>query len=273
MPQTDLRGPARQASRPRFIDTHCHLDDDAFADDLNDVLSKSVAVGVNSWINVGYSPERWRSTITLASRQPGVAVMLGLHPNESARWTPAVHRELAALLKQADARAVGETGIDLFRGEKNVDQQRTVFEAQLALAVELEMPAVIHMRAAETQVLDTLRNAGVLPRLLFHSFDGGRDLLNFVIDTGSFVGIGGLATRPKSVQLRDQLLRVPLSQMVLETDSPYLLPATVPGGRNGPQNIPIIASFLADLVGRDVANIAEVTTRNAEKLFGELGAA
>jgi len=259
-----------QESELRFIDTHCHLDDVAFADDLDDVLGQSKGAGVTSWINVGYSPERWTSTIELGSRHRGVAVMLGLHPNEADLWTVDLHRELVALLKQSGAVAVGETGIDLFRGEANLDQQRVVLGTQLAIAAELELPAVIHMRAAESQVLDALTSLSVLPRLLFHSFDGGPDLLKFILETGSLVGIGGLATREKSDQLRDQLLRIPLKQMVLETDSPYLMPSKVRGQRNSPRNIPIIASFLADLIGTDVQHIARVTCENAEQFFGEL---
>lgn len=254
----------------RFIDTHCHLDDDAFTDDLEDVLDQSKAAGVGSWINVGYSPERWTSTIGLRSRHKGVAIMLGLHPNEANRWTSELPSDLVALLTQSSARAVGEIGIDLFRGEANLDQQKRVFESQLAIASELGLPAVIHMRAAENHVLEMLMHTSVVPRLLFHSFDGGPALLEFVLNTGSLVGIGGLATRTKSVQLRDQLLHIPLSQMVLETDSPYLLPSKLRGHRNSPQTIPVIASFLADLLELDVQHIANVTTGNAERFFGEL---
>lgn len=262
-----------KANAVRLIDTHCHLDDPAFTGDLDDVLRSSSNVGVATWINVGYSPERWKTTIELASHRRGVAAALGLHPSESRRWTAELHREMVGLIQSSRARAIGETGIDLFRGEDNLDQQRIAFEAQLAIAVELELPVVVHMRAAEQHVLETLTHASVLPRLLFHSFDGGPNLVKFILETGSFVGVGGLATRPKSTELRDQLSRIPMSQMVLETDSPYLTPSNLQGRRNAPRNLRHVASFLADLLGADLARIAEVTTANAEALFGELESA
>lgn len=257
----------------RLIDTHCHLDDPAFAGDLDDVFHSSKDVGVATWINVGYSPERWKTTIELASHRRGVAVALGLHPSESRKWTAELHREMVELIQSSPTCAVGETGIDLFRGEDNLDQQRIAFEAQLAIAVELGLPVVVHMRASELHVLETLTHASILPRLLFHSFDGGPNLVNFVLETGSFVGIGGLATRPKSAALRHQLLRIPMSQMVLETDSPYLTPWGLRGRRNAPRNLRHVASFLADVLGADPARIAEVTTANAQALFGELESA
>jgi len=270
MQPTELVPTRNQESGHRFIDTHCHLDDGAFADDLDDVLDQSRAAGVTAWINVGYSPTRWRSTIQLASEHDGVALMLGLHPSEAELWAPELCRELLDLLKQTGARAVGETGIDLFRGETNLDRQKVVFEMQLAIAVELGLPAVIHMRAAESQVLDTLAGMSILPPLLFHSFDGGPALVEFILGTGSMIGIGGLVTRARQARLRDQLLRVPATQMVLETDSPYLMPSKLRGRRNSPGNVPLIASVLADLIETDVHYIAQITTQNAERFFGAL---
>ena len=257
----------------RLIDTHCHLDDPAFAPDLEQVLRRSAAVGVRSWLNVGYSPERWASTIDLGSRYPGVAVVLGVHPSEAASWSTKVEATLADLLRQSGARAVGETGIDLFRGETNLDQQRAVFEQQLAIADHLQVPAVIHMRAAEPEVLDTLRAMSILPRLLFHSFDGGPDLVSFIEDIGAYVGVGGLFTRPASRRLRDHVTRIATDRIVLETDSPYLRPATLSGSRNDPGNLPAIALALAAELDMTVEHVAAMTTANAERLFGGLAPA
>lgn len=258
---------------PRYVDTHCHLDDAAFSADLGEVLDQSRSVGVCSWINVGYTPERWTSTTRLGTEVPGIAVMLGLHPAEVDRWTDDLEENLIALLGSSGARAVGETGIDLFRGETNLDQQRVAFTRQLAIAVELRLPAVIHMRAAEKEVLTILRSVKALPRLLFHSFDGGPELTAFVNETGAYVGVGGLATRPGAEGLRSQLARISPDRIVLETDAPYLVPAKAPGRRNAPDNLPFIAAALADLLGMDVNTIAALTTANAEGFFGELESA
>lgn len=257
----------------RYVDTHCHLDDAAFSSDLGGVLDHSRSVGVCSWINVGYTPERWTSSIGLGTEVRGISVMLGLHPAEVDRWTDDLEDDLIALLESSGARAVGETGIDLFRGETNLDRQQGAFTRQLAIAVELGLPAVIHMRAAEKEVLTILSSATVLPRLLFHSFDGGPELTAFVNETGAYVGVGGLATRPTAHRLRSQLARISLDRIVLETDAPYLVPAKAPGRRNAPGNLPLIAAALADLLGTDVNTIAALTTANAGRLFGELESA
>jgi len=270
MKHAEEMGTDRRESVSRFVDTHSHLDDAAFAIDLDQVLERSMAAGVRSWLNVGYCPERWKSTIVLGNRYPGVAVMLGLHPSEADRWTADLEEDLVALLKQSGARAVGEIGIDLFRGETNLDQQRAVFERQLAIAVDLQVPAVIHMRGAEPEILKSLRAMTVLPRLLLHSFDGGPDLVAFINETGSFVGVGGLFTRPASHRLRDQLSRIARDRIVLETDSPYLVPAGVSGRRNEPRNLAIIGSAVAKELGLTVEHLAELTTNNAERLFGAL---
>jgi TatD DNase family protein len=126
------------------------------------------------------------------------------------------------------------------------------------------------MRDAEPLILDVLRTHQQLPKLLFHSFDGSEELTKWIIESGSHVGVGGLATRTKSTALQAQLNRIPIQQIVLETDAPYLVPNGFKHRRNTPQSIPVIASFLARLVGTDVTTIARQTTENAERLFERL---
>ncbi len=256
-----------QAIPVRFVDTHCHLDDECFAGDLADVLASSRAVGVDRVIVVGFAPDRWESSVDLASRYPGVSCMLGVHPGNAANWDSGVESVLRLLVDRVRPVAIGEIGLDFFRGETNLAEQRRAFERQLDLALEAGLPAVIHMRNAEKEVLDVLGAISPLPTLLFHSFDGSAELTSWILDHDAFIGVGGLATREKAVDLREQLARIPLDRMVLETDSPYLVPRAFRHRRNTPESIPIIAGHLAQLHLCSVEEVAAATTRRAEFLF------
>jgi TatD DNase family protein len=253
---------------PALIDTHCHLDDDVYAEDLEGVLKESRSRGVDRWINVGFAPDRWDSTLDLTRKTPGMSHMLGLHPGHAGEWSAHVSDRLVSLVASTRPVAIGEIGLDFFRGETNVAAQRRAFDSQLELAVERELPAVIHMRAAEDEVLDLLRSRRVLPRLVFHSFEGSARLRDFVLETGSMIGFGGIATRSSAADLREVIRTILLDQIVLETDSPYLIPKGARGRRNVPGNIPIIADVLAGLLGTSFAEVASATTRNAERIFG-----
>jgi TatD DNase family protein len=263
-PDSDIRS----AGVPqRFVDTHCHLDDQAFSGDLEDVLARSRQAGVTRWINVGFNPDRWAASIALAERYDGMAFMLGVHPGYAGCWSGTVPSVLERTIAVNRPVAIGEIGLDFFRGETNIDQQRQAFNDQLDLAIATSLPVVIHMRDAEEQVLETLTARRHLPRLLFHSFDGSAALTDWVIANGASVGVGGLATRSKSTGLRDQLTRLPIDRLVLETDSPYLVPNGFKHRRNTPESIPRIAAILGTLLNRQLADIAMHTTANAERFF------
>ncbi len=260
------------ATTPVFVDTHCHLDDEGFGADLDEVLARSRQLGVGRWINVGFNPDRWRPAIDLAARNPGISFTLGVHPGDAERWNDEIASALDTLLRTTGPVGVGEIGLDFFRGETNVDQQVTAFNAQLDLALDHDLPVVIHMRSAESRILDIVRARTRLPRLLFHSFDGSPALTDFMLESNSYAGVGGLATRTKSSHILRELRRLSSERLLLETDSPYLVPNGFKHRRNTPESIPKIAALVASLLDTDVAHVATLTTRNAERLFERLPA-
>lgn len=253
-----------------FVDTHCHLDDESFGTDLAGVLDRSRQLGVSRWINVGFNPERWPPSIDLAARFPGMSFMLGVHPGDAGVWNDRVHDSLSRSIADSHPVAVGEIGLDFYRGETNADLQVAAFNAQLDLALEHGIPATIHMRSSEPLVLEVLQSRTATPPLLFHSFDGSGALSDWILANEARVGVGGLATRTKSFPLQRQLKRFPLDRLLLETDSPYLVPNGFKHRRNTPESIPRIAAFLARLLGTEVETIAMQTTRNAERFFERL---
>ena len=254
-------------SNPTFVDTHCHLDGDDFAHDLDRVIEAAKTAGVNRWINVGYAPDRWQASIDLAMRYPGMSTMLGVHPGNAADWNDEVESQLRMLIHRSAPVAIGEIGLDFYRGETNVDQQVVAFTRQLAIAREYGLPVAIHMRDAEELVIETLDDQDSLPTLLFHSFDGSQALSTWIKDHDAFIGVGGLSTRKKSGALREQIAWIGLDRIVLETDSPYLVPNGFKHRRNTPESIPFIARSLAEFLGADLPMIAAQTSANAEHLF------
>jgi len=255
---------------PAMIDTHCHLDDAAFAADLDSVLESSRAANVVAWILIGYAPERWEAAVEMARRIPGMSHTLGVHPSHAEEWNDDVANGLRDRLRSSGAVAVGEFGLDFYRDNAPLEIQREAMIGQLEIARELDLPAVFHMRNAEAEMLDILTSRDELPRMLFHSFEGTSRLLDFIVERGAYLGVGGLVTRQRSEPLREQLRRVPLESIVLETDSPYLVPARQKDRRNVPAHVRTVACFLADFYGVPAHELAIQTTLNAERLFGRL---
>lgn len=250
-----------------FIETHCHLDDDAFAPDLPQVLERAREAGVRHFINIGYEPESWQRSIALAASNPDISFTLGMHPNSADRWSNESADQLVQLLERTAPLAIGEIGLDFYREWVDHSAQRQAFRDQLELAREHMLPVIIHMRGnVETEVIATLSPYPEV-RVVFHSFDASPQLRDFALTRGDFIGVGGLLTRAGSAELRDTLRSAPLEALLLETDSPYLVPRGVKERRNTPSAIPLIAVALAEVLSRPVHEVATRTTENALRLF------
>jgi TatD DNase family protein len=253
-----------------LIDTHAHLDDRQFDEDRNDVLARAIEAGVRTIVNIGYRPGVWETTIALAARVPLVKHTLGLHPHHAELWSDQTEATLRRLVAETKPLAIGEIGLDLYRNMAPLDVQLRAFREQAAIAYELGLPIVIHQRAAEAELIPELEKLPERLRCILHSFEGSPALANLAIERGDFVGAGGLMTRSRAQSVRDALLAVPLEQILIETDSPYLAPAKVKNQRNEPANLPRIAAALADLYGHPVDSIARTTTANAKRAFSLL---
>lgn len=252
---------------PCFVDTHAHLDDAAFDADRETVVRSAIAAGVGTILNVGYRPEGWEPSIALARRHRQIRVMLGVHPQHADRYDDGVEAALREALRRGGAVAIGETGLDYFRGGPEAKIQRRAFTAQLELGRALDLPVVIHQRAAEEDLVDVLSATESPPRLVLHSFDGSERLARFALARGAVLGVGGLATRGASAALRAVLAEVPVSSVILETDAPYLVPTGARGRRNEPANIRPIADRLAPLWGLSTEELGAITSRTAAILF------
>lgn len=255
---------------PIFIDTHAHLDDDQFGVDVGAVMERAAAAGVGRIINIGYRPERWKTTLSLAERFPGIAFTFGLHPHHVDEWSPEVEADLRWLLEERRPIAVGEIGLDYFRNRHPPVAQARVFTRQLDIALEFKLPVVIHQRSASDDLVAILRTTSSDLVCVLHSFDGTVELAELAFERGYFLGAGGLMTRAGSAHVRDVLARAPRQSLVLETDAPYLVPAGVKERRNEPAYLPVIAEQLANLIEIDPPALIEMCTENAQRAFGPL---
>jgi TatD DNase family protein len=252
-----------------LIDTHAHLDDGQFPD-ADEVVAAALAAGVGTIVNIGYSAKRWVTSMALAARHPAVAYTLGLHPLSAADYSAATMNALADAIRANHPVGIGETGLDAYRDGPPLALQRGAFADQIDLGLETGLPLVIHMRTTEPEVHAMLRAADSRLRVVLHSFDGSAAMARLVVDRGWFVGVGGLMTRQASSGLRAILADLPIDRMVLETDSPYLVPAGVKDRRNTPANLPLTARRLADLKGLGVDEVAAITSANACAAFPRL---
>ncbi|HYO29456.1 MAG TPA: TatD family hydrolase [Thermomicrobiales bacterium] len=251
-----------------WIDSHVHLDDVVFDGDRERVLDDARREGVFGFVNIGYRPAVWDTTLDLAQRHQDVRFTLGVHPSHADGFTPRVLDRLTELVESSRPVAIGEIGLDFFRGGPPRGVQEEALRQQLRLALAAGLPAVIHQRAAEAELLSLLSSEPELPRLVLHSFDGSDRYADFASERGDVVGVGGLATRQGAAELRHILSRIDPNHVVLETDSPYLVPRGVRERRNSPASIPSIGRLVSSIWSIDVSDLARMTTATASLVFG-----
>lgn len=252
----------------RLFDAHAHLDFPQFDGDRNLILSAMKEQGVFA-LNVGVDLSTSQASLALSASHPHIFAACGIHPHEAKSATEETLAQLEELLKRG-AVAVGECGLDFYRNLSPRDQQISVFRAQLRLAKKLDLPVVIHERAAWPEVLAVLREEGPV-RGVLHAFSGDLVRAQEALALGLYLGVGGPLTYPKNQHLREALRKVPPQRVLLETDCPYLPPQPFRGQRNDPLKLRHVAEALAQLWRRPLAEVAEITYANAQKFLGVQG--
>ncbi|MFN3347063.1 MAG: TatD family hydrolase, partial [Candidatus Bipolaricaulaceae bacterium] len=215
----------------RLFDTHAHLDFPQFDGDRNVILSAMREQGISA-LNVGVDLSTSQASLALASSHPHIYAACGIHPHEAKSVTQETLAALEELLKKG-AVAVGECGLDFYRDLSTRDRQVWAFRAQLRLAKKLDLPVLIHERAAWAECLSVLREEGPI-RGVLHAFSGDLARAQEALALGLYLGIGGPLTYPKNAPLREALQKVPPQRVLLETDCPYLPPQPLRGQRNDP---------------------------------------
>ena len=198
-----------------MIDSHAHLNDPAFEDDLADVISRAEAQGVDAIINVGYDLMSSNVAVELAERFPGLWAVVGLHPHDAKLWTEELCDAIKELTQHPKVLAIGEVGLDYHYDYSPRDVQRHVFREQLALSLELDLPVVIHSREATKDTLDIVGEYPSVPRLL-HCYSGSLETARLYEKMGHFFSFGGPITFKNANKLRDVVAGLPLERILLE---------------------------------------------------------
>ena len=250
-----------------LVDTHVHLDDEAFAFDLEAVVGRAVAAGVCMMVAVGTDPASSRRVIALAERFPQLRVAIGIHPHQARTVPPEAVRELAPWTRHPRVVALGETGLDYHRDFAPRPRQAALFRAHLTLAREVGLPVVIHCREAYPDVLAILGEFEDVPAIC-HAFSGSIEIAHECIRRGYYFSFAGPLTFPNAGHLIEVARVAPPDRMLVETDAPYLTPQPHRGKRNEPAHVQLVVERLAEVRGEAVAAVAAATTANARRAFG-----
>ena len=249
-----------------MIDTHCHLSSSRYKRDRSQVMARARAAGVTHFIEVGYDLATARRSTELAAAEPDVWATVGIHPHEVGSAPPGARGELERLCRAPRVVAVGEVGLDFYRNLSPADVQREWFADQLALAAEAGLPVVVHCRDAMDEVLETLEKLAPPRRGVLHCFSGDAGQAKRAVDFGFFVAFGGTLTYGE-LRLEEAARAVPRASLVLETDSPYLVPMPKDTKRNEPALLSRVRARLAALRGESEGEVDAFTTENALRLF------
>ena len=253
-----------------YLDSHCHFDFDAFDGRRQTLWQACQQAGVSGMIIPGVSPGQWPRVFALTAQLQGVYGALGLHPWWVAEWLAKGQLELASamaeLLQHPRCVAIGECGLDAAI-ELPLAQQLPVFETQLQLARDANLPVIIHARRSHNPTLELLGRYRLSRGGVIHGFSGSLELAQQYWRLGFRLGVGGTITYSRAKKTRRALAAMPLEALVLETDAPDMPLSGCQGKANSPLQIPAVAQTLAELRGQSVADIARQTTQNTRQLF------
>lgn len=253
-----------------IFESHAHYDDEAFDPDRDELLNSLEDYGIEAVVNVCASIESLDSTVELMEKYPFVYGAIGVHPDEVGGMDDSVLEKIRRLARHEKAVAIGEIGLDYHWDTEDHPTQKKWFCAQMEIARQEKMPFIIHSRDAAADTLSVMKElrAGDMYGGIVHCFSYSVEIAREYLNMGLFLGIGGVITFSNARKLKEVAEYAPLTQLVLETDCPYLSPVPNRGKRNSSLNLPYIAKELANLKGISYDQVVDVTSANAKKLFG-----
>ncbi len=249
-----------------FVDSHCHL---AMHDGAEAALAQARKAGVHGFLVPGTKLEDAPAAVAVAKRHPDVWAAVGFHPHEARDFDDAAERSITSMLSLDSVIAVGEIGLDYHYDYSPRDVQQDVLVRQLGLATSHRLPAIIHNRESTEDLVSILSgDAGKDVRGVLHSFTESYEVATKLIDLGWYISFSGILTFRNADALRDVAKRLPPDRVLIETDTPYLTPVPHRGKTNEPAFVSFIAETLGQLWRLPLDEVADVTTRNFEDLFG-----
>lgn len=251
-----------------YFDSHCHLTDDRFRDDREAVLERARDAGVVGLVSIASDADDAGEVARLADGRKGLWGTAGIHPHVADDARPGDLQRIADLLRATPSlRAVGETGLDYHYDNAPRDVQRRRFREQVTLAVDLELPVVVHSRDADADTAALIRDVGSEVTGVLHCFTAGAALLEAGLEAGWYVSYSGIASF-SSFDGRDGVRLVPQERLMVETDAPYLAPEPERGKRNEPGFVPHVARAVAEIREEQMEEVGRYTAANARRFYG-----
>lgn len=258
-----------------LVDTHAHLDVNAFNEDRTETITRALDVGVGNIITVGTDLESSKKAVELSEHHAGVYAAVGIHPHDVATIDKTDIKKLSDIAKHPGVVAIGETGLDFYRDYSPKRAQIQVLKWQLALSTELDLPVIIHCRQAEKDMLDLLHSwisdYGDMPnqcRGVIHCFSSDSNTAKEYLNMGFHLSLGAYIGYPTSVGIHDVIRSIPKDRLLVETDCPFLPPLSYRGKRNEPAYLPFTVRALAEIREESYEDVAKISTQNAQRLFG-----
>ena len=258
-----------------LVDSHCHLDFPDFEGELDAILERAHAAGVDDFLTIGTRLTTFDRVLAIADRYREVFCSVGIHPHEAAK-EPAITPEHLIRMAKAHPKIVafGETGLDFHYNYSPPEDQERQFRTHIAAAREAGLPVIVHTREADAETLAILREETEKGHFtgLLHCFSSGRELAMGALDLGFYVSFSGVVTFKTAESLRDIARDIPLGRILVETDAPYLAPIPKRGKRNEPAFTAHTAAVVAELKGVSLDSFARITTENYHRLFTKVAA-
>ncbi len=252
-----------------LFETHCHLDY-LKGENLSSFLSKCEEVNIASMMTIGVSPDNQKNILSLVQKSPKIYGSLGIHPHEAKNVTP----DLMAFIKDSCKNeerilAIGETGLDYYYDHSPREIQRRIFEEHINLALELNLPIIIHSRDADEDTMAILKNfsSKITSKAVIHSFTSGRALAELALDLNLFLGFNGILTFKTAENVRDVLKMCPIGNILLETDSPFLTPTPFRGKENFAYYLPFVAQEASKILELETEDFLQSVYQNSMNFF------
>ncbi|UXN07247.1 TatD family hydrolase [Bartonella sp. HY761] len=255
-----------------LIDSHCHLDFDDFVPELDEVVERAHQAGVKRMVTISTHVRQFDRIIRIAEKYEHVFCSVGTHPNSAHEEPDITAEDLLALTSHEKVVAIGEAGLDYHYDYATPQQQRTSFLHHIDAARRSELPLVIHSRNADEDMEEILREEMAKGKFKFilHCYSSGMQLAKAGIELGGYLSFSGILTFKGAPEIREVAKIVPLQQLLVETDAPYLAPVPYRGKRNEPSYVVKTAEVLAELRSLSYEDLAKITTDNAFRLFSKM---
>jgi TatD DNase family protein len=251
-----------------IIDSHAHLDMEDFGDDLSEVIERARDGGLSHIVTIGTNLESSKDAVSLGEKYPFIFSTVGLHPHESSTLTMEMLDHMSRLALQPCVVGWGEIGLDYYRNLSDKEEQTSAFKSQLGVAHDMGLPVVIHDRDAHDETLAILASMGKgESKGVIHCFSGDLELAERFMDLGYLISVPGTVTFKKAGKIKEVASKIPVENLLVETDCPFLAPVPKRGKRNEPFFVTYTIGEIARLRGMDFDEVAKITAENAIRLF------